>query len=186
MSGKLIVISGPSGAGKTTLYKRLLKELASRLDFSVSATTRPIRPGEEDGVDYRFIAQEEFEKMIAGGDFVEYATVHGNFYGTPKSEIDRILKSGKNCLLDLDVQGSRSIKKLYPESVHIFIMPPSVEELIHRLHSRDTDHGEILDARIRNAIVEMKYKHEYPLRVVNDDIERAYAELKGIVEKLLA
>jgi guanylate kinase len=178
MGGKLIVISGPSGAGKTTLYKRILKDFEADIGFSVSATTRPPRSGERDGVDYFFIDRKEFEKRKKAGWFVETATVHGNLYGTPKSEIDRILGSGRNCLLDIDVQGSHSIRKLYPEAVHIFIMPPSVDELIRRLTSRATDAGKILETRIANAIKEMEYAGEYSVVIVNDDLEKAYLELK--------
>lgn len=176
--GKLIVISGPSGAGKTTLYKHILNDFKDTLGFSVSATTRMPRPGEKDGVDYFFIDRKEFDKRLKEGYFVETATVHGNFYGTPKSEIDRILNSGRNCLLDIDVQGSRSIRKLYPEAVHIFILPPSVDELIRRLKSRATDSGKVLETRIANAVKEMEYRNEYSVVIVNDDLEKAYLELK--------
>jgi guanylate kinase len=183
--GKLIVISGPSGVGKTTLYKRILSDFRDKIDFSVSLTTRKPRSGEIDGKDYRFISKEQFLKKIKDGDFVEWAEVHHNLYGTPKSEINGILGSGKSCLLDLDVQGGVNIKKSFPDAFLIFIMPPSVEELKNRLRSRRTDDNETLETRLQNALKEMSYASHYDMEIINDDLEIAYNQLRDCIMDLL-
>src|SRR5208337_2695409 len=149
--GKVIVISGPSGVGKTRLYRRLLSEMPGELRFSISATTRRPRDSEADGVDYYFIGPEDFKTRIEKGDFIEWAEVYGNYYGTLKSEVQRITDSGKNCLLDVDIQGGMSIKKAIKDSVLIFILPPSLKELEHRLKERRTDDSRSVRVRIRTA-----------------------------------
>ncbi len=181
--GKIIVISGPSGVGKTSLYKRLLSDLPDKLQFSVSATTRSPRSNEIDGIDYFFITEEDFQKKIKNNEFVEWAKVYNNYYGTLKSEITRITRDGKNCLLDVDVQGGMNIKESLPESTLIFIMPPSPEELKNRITGRHTDDIDTIKLRLKIAANEMNYADQYKFRVVNDDIERAYAELKNLVLK---
>ncbi len=183
--GKILVLSGPSGVGKTTLYKRLLSELPAELDFSVSMTTRPPRAGEKDGSDYRFVDSPQFEKKIRAGEMAEYATVYGNLYGTPKSEIARIARSGKSCLLDLDVQGGMNILKSYPESVLIFISPPSLDDLKSRITARNQDQPEQVAIRMAKAMEEMSFKKRYHYVVVNDNLERTYHELKTLILKVI-
>ncbi len=184
-AGKIIVISGPSGVGKTTLYKRLLSEMPDRLEFSVSATTRPPREGEQDGVDYLFVTREEFDRMVKAHELVEYAQVYGNYYGTRQSEIERISNKGKYCLLDLDIQGGKNIKKSHPESILIFIMPPSLDELKSRIVSRNQDRPEVIETRLAKAMEEMSGKGRYDYQIVNDKLETAYAELKKCVQKII-
>lgn len=184
-TGKIIVISGPSGVGKTTLYRKLLSEMPDRLEFSVSVTTRTPREGEKNGVDYHFVSRDEFQDRIKKDALVEYAEVYGNLYGTPKSEIDRITRSGKNCLLDLDVQGGRNIKKCYPESILIFITPPSLDELKSRILSRNQDSPEHIQRRLSKAMEEMSVRGKYDYQIVNDKIDRAYDELKKLVLKII-
>ena len=136
--GILFVLSGPSGSGKTTLAKHLVNTMGN-VDFAISYTTRKIREGEEDGIDYKFIEETEFRDMIKGDQFAEWAEVHGNLYGTPVSEIDKVLNKGIDILLDIDVQGSSQIKKKYENSVHIFLVPPSINILRDRLSKRNTE-----------------------------------------------
>lgn len=183
--GRLVVISGPSGVGKTTLYKRLLSDFCTDLLFSVSATTRAPRTGETDGRDYFFLTTEEFQRRIERSDFVEWAQVYDNYYGTLKSELERIVSTGKTCLLDVDVQGGMNIKKAFPEAVLIFIIPPSIDELKRRITNRRTDTPEVIRKRIAHALHELEYADRYDIQVLNDDIERAYGELKGIFSGLL-
>jgi guanylate kinase len=185
-AGKIIVISGPSGVGKTTLYKKLLAEMPEKLEFSVSVTTRAPRQGEKNGVDYFFVSMDEFRERIAHDALVEYAEVYGNLYGTPKSEIDRITRSGKNCLLDLDVQGGRNIKKCYPESILVFINPPSLDELKSRIMNRNLDRPEQIARRLAKAMEEMSVREKYDYQIVNADIDKAYSELKELVKKIVS
>jgi guanylate kinase len=183
--GKIIVIVAPSGTGKSTLIKKL-KEEVPQLQWSVSCTTRPQREGEVDGKDYTFISVEEFEKRIANNEFIEWAKVHSNYYGTSKAFIDSGLENGDYLLFDLDVQGCDSIKEIYgDEAKVIFIEPPSVEELESRLLKRATDSQEVIQERVNNAKQELKRKDDFDYNVVNDDIERAYLDLKFIVTKEL-
>ncbi|OHD53906.1 MAG: guanylate kinase [Spirochaetes bacterium GWF1_51_8] len=184
--GQVIVISGPSGVGKTSLYKKVLEELKDKLDFSISVTTRTPRQDEKNGEDYIFINEEEFKKMTARGEFAEWAEVHGNFYGTPKTEIDRILASGKSVLLDLDVQGAMKIRDAYAKAKLIYILPPSFEVLERRLYGRNTDDSETRHIRMQNAVNEMKYVSRYHVRITNDDFERAAKELHDTIEKLVS
>jgi guanylate kinase len=179
--GKIIVISGPSGVGKTTLYKRLLAEFNEPLSFSVSATTRKPRPYEKDGLDYYFISREDFQSKIESGEFIEWAEVYHNFYGTLKTEINRIIHDGKNCLLDLDVQGGMNIKKNYPDSSLIFIAPPSLDELKKRISARNEDKPEVILVRMEDALHELSFKDHYDHIIVNDNLEHAYLELKETV-----
>ena len=183
MEGCLIVISGPSGAGKTTLCSMLLKEFPN-LEFSVSFTTRPPRPGEVNGKDYWFVSKEEFLKRIEEGDFLEWAEVYGNLYGTSKSQIEKALKEGKNLLLVLDTQGALRVKELFPEAVLIFILPPSLEELERRLRKRGADGEEVIARRLKEAEREMEKAELYDFVVVNDDLEGAFKELREIVREI--
>ncbi len=175
-----LIISAPSGAGKTTLINRLLSEY-KEYEFSISSTTRSVRNGEIDGKDYYFISQEEFKKQILYNDFIEWAEVHGNYYGTSKKEIDRIEQAGKIPIFDLDVQGVRIIKEKLPGAVFIFIVPPSIDVLAERLKGRRTDSEEQINLRLKNAIEELKQYKLFDYIVVNDKLEEAIKELNSIV-----
>ena len=183
---KIIVISGPSGVGKTRMYKQILQEYADDISFSISATTRKIRDGEEDGKDYHFLSIEEFEYLIAKGDFIEWESVHNNYYGTLKSEIYRIWETGKHCLLDIDVKGGLRIQKIFGEkSFLIFVSPPSIAELEVRLRSRGSNDEESLKRRLDNAAEEMEQKSFYSLVLKNEDLETAVIELKKSLQEYI-
>jgi len=177
-----LVISAPSGAGKLTILRKV-RELEPHLETTVSATTRAPRPGEMDGKDYYFLAADEFQRRLDAGDFVEWAEVHGHHYGTLKQELDRCLDTGHDVILELDVQGMRSLRSLRQELVTVFLMPPSLEELEARLRRRGTDDEEVIALRLRNALDEMAARNEFDYRVVNDDVERAANELRRILQK---
>lgn len=176
---RLFVVSGASGTGKTTLCRDLERELG--LFFSVSATTRPPRPGEAEGRDYHFISREEFDKMAEAGQFLEWAEVHGQFYGTPRAPIEASLREGRDVLMDLDTQGALNLKKIEPKAVLIFLKPPSIEELRKRLESRGTDSPETIARRIARAEHEIEQSVHYDHVVVNRDLEAAKKELKAIL-----
>lgn len=178
--GILLVITAPSGTGKTTIYRKLL-EKRNDLTFSVSCTTRKCRAGEKDGVDYYFIDREEFRNRIEKGAFVEWAEVHGEHYGTEKVELERCRSSGKVCILDLDIQGALNIMKLYPEVITIFIEPPSLEELKKRLEARGTESKEDIELRLADAKKELEHKCYFQYIVVNDRIEDAVSRLNEII-----
>jgi guanylate kinase len=182
--GTLMIVSSPSGAGKTTLTRRLLDELAGpprTLDFSVSYTTRPQRPGEVEGRDYHFISPAEFERMIERGEFAEHAFVHGNRYGTAQAPVEAALTEGKDVIFDVDWQGGAALAARWPhDSLKVFILPPDLDVLARRLRTRATDAPEVIDRRLRKAIEELGHFHEYQHLIVNDDLERAYAVLRAI------
>ena len=180
--GRLFVISAPSGAGKTTVVAGLRARFPE-LGFSVSCTTRPRREGERDGVHYRFIDRVDFERMVAAGEFAEWAEVHGRLYGTPRAPLERMLLEGRDVLLDIDVQGGMAIKRAFPDAVAIFLIPPNMEELERRLTSRGTDSPEQVALRLENARHEMMFKDRYDRTVVNDAVGRAVEELARIVAK---
>ncbi len=180
LKGLLIVISAPSGTGKTTLAHMLLKAFPN-MEFSVSYTTRKPRPGEVNGKDYFFVDRDTFERMIEEGDFLEWAEVYGNLYGTSKSQVLKALNEGKDVLLDIDTQGALQVKKNFPEAVLIFILPPSLKELERRLRSRGTDDEETIERRLKTARVEIERAPLYDYIVVNDVLEEAFEKLKSIV-----
>ena len=178
--GKLIVLSGPSGAGKSTV---VFKAMEGREDlcFSTSVTTRKPRPGEQDGREYFFIDRERFEEMIAQDELLEHAVYVGNYYGTPKRYVDEQLARGVNVLLDIEVQGARQVAEKRPDAVKIFFIPPSLEELERRLTHRGTDTASAIEARLARARQEYKEADFYDYIIVNDDVDRAAAELSAIV-----
>jgi guanylate kinase len=178
--GMLLIISGPSGAGKGTLCKMLLERDKS-FEFSCSVTTRAARPGEVEGVDYRFITEAEFKGMIEQGELLEYATVHGHLYGTPKTEVDRRLCQCRNVLLDIDSQGAMSVMRKTQDYVSVFVIAPSFEELRRRLEKRNAERPEEIERRLRNAYGEMKKLDLYQYVVINDDVDCAYEQLSCIV-----
>ena len=178
--GLLLVVSSPSGAGKTTLCNRLREEFAS-LEFSVSYTTRPPRPGETDGVDYHFADSAAFQEMIARDEFAEYAMVHGNMYGTSATLVNRALDEGRHLLFDIDYQGGRHLRQKFPDDVVlVFILPPSIAELEKRLRGRGTDSDEVIRRRVRVAREELRHYAEYDYLIMNDDIGRAYDALRAV------
>ena len=180
--GSLFIISAPSGAGKSTLCRAVLDRF-SDLVYSVSYTTRSPRSGEQNGVDYYFIAKDEFEKGIARGRWAEWAKVHDHYYGTSADFLDEALGDGRDILLDIDIQGTRQILQRYPDGVTIFIMPPSLETLKSRLQSRGTDSSEVIAVRLKNARQEMAQKDLYRHIITNDRLTDAVAELITIFEK---
>ena len=176
-----LILSSPSGGGKTTIARMLLERRAD-VGYSVSCTTRSPRPGEEDGKDYFFLARDEFEARRSRDEFAESAVVHGKLYGTLRSEVKRVLASGKHVIMDIDVQGARQFARAFPESVLVFLLPPSADVLIDRLRARQTeDHGKLL-VRLRSAREELREIGSYQYVVVNDDLERAYAQVGSIVD----
>ncbi|MDY6411087.1 MAG: guanylate kinase [Synergistales bacterium] len=179
--GKLFVISGPSGAGKGTLREKALNDIKN-LVYSISCTTRKPREGEVDGVQYRFITHEKFKEDIEKNLFLEYAHVHSDFYGTLKADVIRELNVGNNVLLEIDVQGALQVRKKIFDAVLIFIAPPSIEELEKRLRNRHTESEEALKIRLNNAAKELELKDGYDFIIINDDLERAAAELRKLIE----
>ncbi|MBU4009436.1 MAG: guanylate kinase [Proteobacteria bacterium] len=179
------MISAPSGAGKTTLCKRLMNKFDD-MTYSISYTTRTSRKDEKNGVDYYFISKEEFEKRIREDKWAEWAEVHGNFYGTSSQYLNNALLSGKDILLDIDVKGTMQILKRYPESITIFIMPPSFEDLRIRMESRGSDNREVMEKRLKNAEQEMSKRSLYKHEIINDNLDKATMELIALVEKYRA
>lgn len=177
---KVFVITGPSGVGKGTLIRGLLEQMPE-LERSVSATTRRPRPAERDGVDYHFLTPDEFERRVAGGEFLEHATYSGNRYGTLRSEVERRLGQERPVVLEIEVQGARQVRETMPDAVLVFIAPPSREALRARLIGRGTDTSEQVDARMRTAERELAAQAEFPHVVVNDRLERATEELVAVV-----
>ena len=178
--GLLIVLSSPSGAGKTTLARRLLREFDS-LGFSVSLTTRPPREGEVHGKDYHFVDRATFERLIEERGLAEWAEVHGNWYGTARAAVDEALDRGHDTLFDIDWQGGRALSAQWPADVlKVFVLPPSLAVLEARLRGRGTDDAQVIERRLRRAVEEMGHFPEYDYLVVNDDLEHAYAALRAI------
>jgi guanylate kinase len=176
---KAFVITGPSGVGKGTLIRRL-RERVPALELSVSATTRPPRPGERDGVDYQFLTPEQFQAHVDAGDFLEHATYSGNHYGTLRSEVERRLAGGRPVVLEIEVQGARQVREAMPDAIAVFIAPPSREALRERLLQRGTDTPGQVDERLRTAERELEAQPEFAHVVVNDQLDRATEELVAI------
>ena len=179
-SGTLYILSAPSGAGKTSLLKAL-RERDDALHVSVSHTTRPMRPGEEDGRHYHFVGHEVFRRMVADGAFLEHAEVFGNFYGTSEAEVRAQLELGRDTVLEIDWQGARQVRERIPEAVSIFILPPGPEALHDRLSARGQDSDEVIEGRMRQAVSEMSHYDEFDYLVINDDFDTALGELAAVV-----
>jgi guanylate kinase len=177
----LLVLSSPSGGGKTSIAKNLL-QARDDLGYSVSATTRPMREGEREGVDYHFISRDEFLRRREAGEFLESATYGGNLYGTLRSEIDRLFARGRHAVLDIEIEGARQIRKSFPNSLHVFVLPPSAEVLVHRLTGRNTEPRDAMRARITRAAEELSAVAEYDYAIVNDDLVLAVAQVAAILD----
>ncbi len=179
--GVLAIVSSPSGAGKTTLTRRLLEEFRPRLEFSVSHTTRPKRPGEVAGRDYHFVTPAEFQEMIERGEFAEHAYVHRNRYGTAQAPVEDALARGMDMIFDVDWQGANALAARWPEdALKIFILPPSLDALAARLRDRRTDDPSVIAQRLEKALDELGHYEEYQHLIVNDDLDRAYGVLRAI------
>lgn len=178
--GKLYIISAPSGAGKTSLVKRLVADL-DQLTVSVSHTTRKMRVGETHGKDYFFSTVDDFKKMIAKNAFLEHAQVFDNYYGTAQQSVEYYLDNGIDVILEIDWQGAQQVRKMLPDSLSIFILPPSIEVLQQRLENRGQDSKEIIDRRMQDAVQEMSHCDEFNYLIVNDNFDQALAELRGVV-----
>jgi guanylate kinase len=178
--GLIMIISAPSGAGKTTLCRELRNRFPAMRE-SISYTTRPPRPGEVDGEDYCFVSREEFQAMVAEDAFAEWAEVHGNLYGTALKTLEEARKNGIDLLLDIDCQGARTLKQKFERGVYVFILPPSMEELRRRLENRSSDAREVIERRIKRASDEIREARWYDYIIINDRIEDALEELSAIV-----
>lgn len=177
--GLLIVVSAPSGCGKGTILAEVLKD--DKYYFSVSATTRVPREGEKDGVNYHFITKDTFEELIRDNKMLEYTNYCGNYYGTPLTYVDENLNKGKNVILEIEVEGAMNVRKMRPDAVLVFILPPSVKELRRRLEKRGTESQEVIDKRINKALIEIKAADKYDYIMVNGPIEKAVEDFKTIV-----
>ncbi len=176
-----IILSAPSGGGKTTIARELLRQ-RSDVGYSISCTTRLPRPGEVTGADYHFLTREEFLRRRAAGEFAESAEVHGNLYGTLRSEIARVLARGQHVVMDIDVQGARQMREAFPRVVTVFVLPPSGDVLLDRLRARKTESPEELVARLHSALLELRAVDEYEYIVVNDDLEHAVERVEAILD----
>ncbi len=184
--GKVFVITGPSGVGKGTLIEQLL-ERVPELELSISATTREPRPGETDGRDYFFLTPEEFRRRLEAGDFLEHASYSGNYYGTLRQEVEERLAQGHSVVLEIEVQGARQVRdSLGDDAVLIFIAPPDEDVLRERLEGRGTDSPEAIEQRLRTAEVELAARSEFPLEVVNDEVQKAASQLEKLVRGQLS
>lgn len=183
MRGRLIVVSGPSGAGKSTLIREAL-DAVPLLAYSVSATTRPPRPGEVDGEHYIFLSREEFEKRIEEGYFLEWAEYSGNLYGTPVSRVEELLDAGRSVILEIELQGARKVREKRPDAVMVFVRAPSLEETRRRLEGRATESTEALETRLATAVEEVAAREEFDYEVVNGEREQARRDMIDVMEKI--
>ncbi len=180
-TGIMLVLSSPSGAGKSTIARNLLEQ-DGRLELSVSVTTRPRRPSEIDGVHYKFVSKREFERLRDSDALLEWAEVHGNLYGTPRDPVEKALNDGRDMLFDIDWQGGKQLMERAPAHlVSIFILPPSIDELMSRLHRRAEDTEEVIERRLANAAIEIPHWREYDYVIINDDLERAFRRAGSIL-----
>jgi len=177
----LLVLSAPSGGGKTSIAKNLLQG-RDDLGYSVSATTRPMRPGERDGVDYHFLSRDEFQRRQRAGEFLESASYAGHLYGTLRSEIERIIASGRHAVLDIEIEGARQIRATFPNSLHLFVLPPSAGALLGRLTGRNTEPSAVVRERVARAAEELAAVREYDYAIVNDDLTVAVGQVAAILE----
>jgi len=180
--GFLYVVSGPSGAGKTTVMEKVLRQQGDKLIFSVSYTTRKPRIAETNGIQYNFIERDRFDQLIAQGDFLEYAEVHGNFYGTSRSFVSPLLEKGQDVLLDIDVQGALNVRKAMPEAILIFLAPPSLQELAMRLRKRATEKKEEVCKRLEDSKWEMSHIRDFQYLIVNRSVDPAARDLEAIID----
>lgn len=181
-TGKLFVLSGPSGAGKGTIVKRLLEDAEpGTLALSISMTTRAPREGERDGVSYFFVTKEAFEEKIAAGGLLEYADVYGHYYGTPRAYVEKCLAAGTDVLLEIDIQGAMNVKRAFPDGVFLFVAPPSMDVLRDRLTGRATDAEDVIRLRLSKAVSELEYIPEYDYLIINDDLDRAVRDAEAAI-----
>lgn len=179
-NGLLIVLSGPSGAGKGTICQEILRQLPD-VNYSVSATTRPPRPGEVDGLHYFFRARENFQDMIEKDELLEWAEFCDNYYGTPRFAVEQAIQAGKDVILEIEIQGALQVKKRFPQGVFVFVVPPSMSVLSERIHKRGTESEDVIQKRLETAIRELEYVTEYDYVVVNDELPMAVDKLKSIL-----
>ncbi len=184
MRGRLIVVSGPSGAGKSTLIREAL-DAVPQLAYSVSATTRPPRPGEADGQHYIFLSREEFEKRIEEGHFFEWAEYSGNLYGTPVGRVEELLEKGRSVILEIELQGARKVREKRPDAVMVFVRAPSLEETRRRLEGRATETAEAMETRLATAAREVAAREEFDYEVVNGEREEARKDMIEVMEKII-
>lgn len=179
--GFLLVLSGPSGVGKGTVCEALMKHRKD-IKYSISATTRKKRPLEKNGENYYFMSQEEFKESIENKEFLEYAQVHGNYYGTPKRFVTESVDSGDIVILEIDVQGALQVKENCPEAVYIFLLPPDLQELRNRIEKRSTEDEETINLRMNNAQTELTFIDKYDYAVINDDVDKTVGKIESIIE----
>ncbi len=180
-SGNLFIVTAPSGAGKTSLVGALLAD-DPHVKLSISCTTRAPRPGEVDGVNYHFVTKEKFMRMLGAGDFLESAEVHGSFYGTSQKWVEEQLQAGEDILLEIDWQGAAQVRKLFPNTISIFILPPSVEELDRRLNKRGQDAVEVIAVRLANAREEISHVGEFDYVIINNEFDAALQDLRAVIQ----
>lgn len=179
----ILILSAPSGGGKTSLARKLVAN-RDDVEITVSHTTRAQRPGEENGIHYHFVSKAIFEKMIDDGEFIEYATVFDNYYGTLRDTIQKLILHGKHAILDIDWQGARNVRQQYPAATSVFVMPPSIDVLEQRLRQRKQDSDNVIARRMRDAKNEISHKDEFDSIIINDDFDQALLELETILDSL--
>lgn len=180
----MVIISSPSGGGKTTIIRRILRQFPNKFTYSISATTRKMRPGEKNGMDYFYLSEQEFQKDVENSRFLEWEEVHGYYYGTPLAHIEKLVASGKHVFLDIDVNGALQVKKKYPgKAVTIFIAPPSMDVLIDRLKNRKTDSEEEINRRLQRIPMEMEKSGQFDFTIINTKIEKSVRDVLNIIQR---